>query len=69
MTYAERRDAKKKADAAKLEEELAAPADFAAGAGHALTEEEKEVIERKGTEEAGTGKYDKFYPTTGSNSA
>ena len=52
MTYAERRDAKKKADAAKLEEDLAAPADFAAGAGHALTEEEKEVIERKGTDAA-----------------
>ena len=65
MTYAEKRDAKKRADAAKLEDELAAPAGFAAGAEHALTEEEKEVIENKGTEAAGTGAYDRFYPTTG----
>ena len=65
MTYAEKRDAKKKTDAAQLEDELAAPAGFAAGAEHALTEEEKEVIENKGTEAAGTGAYDRFYPTTG----
>ena len=61
MTYAE----KKKAEAAKLEDDYAAPAGFAAGAEHALTEDEKHVIENKGTEAARTGKYDKFYPTTG----
>lgn len=61
MTYAE----KKKAEAAKLEDDYAAPAGFAADPDHALTEDEKYVIERKGTEAARTGKYDKFYPTTG----
>ena len=58
--------AQKQAEAAKAtEEEYAAAADFASSSGHALTEAEKEVIERKGTEAAGTGKYDKFYPTEG----
>ena len=61
MTYAE----KKKAEAAKLEDDYAAPAGFAADPAHALTEDEKYVIENKGTEAARTGKYDKFYPTTG----
>ena len=61
MTYAE----KKKAEAAKLEDDYAAPAGFAADPDHALTEDEKYVIENKGTEAARTGKYDKFYPTTG----
>ena len=61
MTYAE----KKKAEAAKLEDDYAAPAGLAADPDHALTEDEKYVIENKGTEAARTGKYDKFYPTTG----
>jgi len=46
-------------------DEYAAPAEFASGASHTLTSDEKYVIEGKGTEAAGTGKYDKFYPTEG----
>ena len=60
-TYAE----KKAEEAAKLLDEYAAPADFAKAPEHALTEDEKYVIENKGTERAKTGKYDKFYPTEG----
>lgn len=59
MTYAQ----KKKAEEAAKMDEYAAPADFASGV--VLTEDEKYVIENKGTEAAGTGKYDKFYPTEG----
>ena len=58
--------AQKKAEAAaKLMDDYAASVDFAQAADHALTEDEACVIERKGTEPAGTGKYDKFYPTEG----
>ena len=60
-TYAE----KKAEEAAKLLDEYAAPADFAKAPDHALTEDEKYVIENKGTERAKTGKYDKFYPKAG----
>ena len=60
-TYAQK---KADAEAAKMEEFSVTP-DFARAAGHALTAEEKYVIENKGTEQAGTGKYDKFYPTEG----
>ena len=48
---------------AKLMDDYSAPSDFAGAAE--LTEEEKHIIERKGTEAAKTGKYDKFYPTEG----
>jgi len=50
--------------ATALMDDYAAPAEFAAS-GHELTADEKYVIEQKGTEAAGTGKYDKFYPTEG----
>ena len=30
-----------------------------------LSEEERNVLEEKNTEAAGTGKYNKFYPTDG----
>ena len=58
--------AQKKAEAlAALEDEYAAEPEFARAEGHALSAAEKEVIENKGTEPAGTGKYDKFHPTQG----
>jgi len=58
--------AQKQAEAkAKMMDEFAETADFAKAAGHALTPEERYVIEQKGTEGPGTGKYDKFYPTEG----
>ena len=64
-TYAQKKAEEAKAKATAQMDEYAAAADFASASGHALTEAEKEVIESKGTEAAGTGKYDKFYPTEG----
>ncbi|KAK3280149.1 Peptide methionine sulfoxide reductase B2, chloroplastic [Cymbomonas tetramitiformis] len=47
------------------EEEYSVSADFATQAGHSLSEEEKHVIENKGTEPAGSGTYDTFFPGQG----
>ena len=52
-------------ETARKELEYAAPADFAMAAGHALTDAEKYVLEQKGTEAAGTGTYEGFFPTDG----
>ena len=60
-TYAQKEAEKK----AAMMDQYSAPAEFASSAGHELTKDEKYVIESKGTEPAGTGKYDKFYPTEG----
>ncbi|KAK3274751.1 hypothetical protein CYMTET_17077 [Cymbomonas tetramitiformis] len=42
-----------------------ADATFATKPGHALSAEEKHVIDQNGTEQAGTGTYNKFYPGQG----
>merc|ERR1719311_2007071 len=47
------------------EKELASAANFAQTPGYALTSEEKEILEKKGTEAAGSGEYNKFQPSQG----
>lgn len=47
------------------EEEYSVSADFATQPGHYLSEEEKHIIENKGTEPAGSGAYDRFFPGQG----
>mmetsp|Transcript_21156 Transcript_21156/g.60457 ORF Transcript_21156/g.60457 Transcript_21156/m.60457 type:complete len:950 (+) Transcript_21156:1-2850(+) len=60
LTYKEQRELERQA----LEDRLSAPADFQ-GRGSELTEAEREVIERKGTEAAGSGEYNTFAPQRG----
>jgi methionine-R-sulfoxide reductase len=64
-TYKQRKAEEAARETARKELEYAAPADFAMAAGHALTDAEKYVLEQKGTEAAGTGTYEGFFPTDG----
>lgn len=60
-TYAQKQA---EAEQKKMDDYSALP-NFASDASHKLTDEEAYILERKGTEAAGTGKYDKFYPKMG----
>ena len=60
-TYAQKQA---EAEEKKMDDYSALP-NFASDASHKLTDEEAYILERKGTEAAGTGKYDKFYPKMG----
>ena len=66
-TYAEKKAREAEEQMKKQVDEFAAPADFAdkAPASERLTKEEKAILEESATERAGTGTYDKFYPTQG----
>ena len=64
-TYKQRKAEEAAKETARKEVEYAAPADFAQAAGHALTDAEKYVLEQKGTEAAGTGTYEGFFPSDG----